>query len=43
MVEQCNSYSPIQGHKVNGKLTLGENIGDNSGLAIAYQGLVRFH
>lgn len=37
MVEQYNSYSPIEGYKVNGKLTLGENIGDNSGLAIAYK------
>lgn len=37
MVEQYNSYSPIDGYKVNGKLTLGENIGDNSGLAIAYK------
>ncbi|TXI96453.1 MAG: M13 family peptidase [Burkholderiaceae bacterium] len=37
MVEQYNAYSPIDGYKVNGKLTLGENIGDNSGLAIAYK------
>lgn len=37
MVAQYNQYSPLQGYHVNGKLTLGENIGDNSGLAIAYK------
>ena len=37
MVEQYNAYSPLEGYKVNGKLTLGENIGDNSGLAIAFK------
>ncbi|WP_296001952.1 M13 family metallopeptidase [Rugamonas sp.] len=34
---QYDGYSPIQGYHVNGALTLGENIADNSGLAIAYQ------
>lgn len=37
LVAQYGSYSPIEGHKVNGKLTLGENIGDNAGLSIAYK------
>ena len=37
LVKQYNSYSPLPGYNVNGELTLGENIGDNSGLAIAYK------
>ena len=37
LVKQYNSYSPIPGYFVNGELTLGENIADNSGLAIAYK------
>ncbi|MFZ6800806.1 M13 family metallopeptidase [Undibacterium sp. Di24W] len=37
LVAQYGSYSPIEGYKVNGKLTLGENIGDNAGLSIAYK------
>ncbi|MGJ9418485.1 M13 family metallopeptidase [Massilia sp. CMS3.1] len=37
LVKQYNAYSPIPGYNVNGELTLGENIGDNSGLAIAYK------
>lgn len=35
LVEQYNSYSPISGMHVNGELTLGENIGDLSGLTMA--------
>jgi endothelin-converting enzyme len=35
LVEQFNRYSPISGMYVNGELTLGENIGDLSGLTIA--------
>jgi predicted metalloendopeptidase len=37
LVQQYASYSPLPGYNVNGELTLGENIGDNSGLAIAYK------
>lgn len=37
LVEQYNAFSPLPGYHVNGKLTLGENIADNSGLAIAYK------
>ena len=37
LVEQYNAYSPVKGYHVNGELTLGENIADNSGLAIAYK------
>jgi putative endopeptidase len=37
LVNQYNGYSPLPGYNVNGELTLGENIADNSGLAIAYK------
>ncbi len=37
LVAQYNGFSPVKGHFVNGELTLGENIADNSGLAIAYK------
>ncbi|MDP9082525.1 MAG: M13 family peptidase [Pseudomonadota bacterium] len=37
LVGQYNHYEPVPGYHVNGELTLGENIGDNSGLAIAYK------
>jgi putative endopeptidase len=37
LVKQYNGYSPIKGYNVNGELTLGENIADNSGVAIAYK------
>ena len=37
MVEQYNKYEPLDGKQVNGKLTLGENIGDLGGLTIAYK------
>jgi predicted metalloendopeptidase len=34
--EQFNSYCPLEGQCVNGKLTMGENIGDLGGLSMAY-------
>ena len=37
LVVQYDGYSPVPGYNVNGALTLGENIGDNAGLAIAYK------
>ena len=37
LVKQYSEFSPIPGYNVNGELTLGENIGDNSGVAIAYK------
>jgi predicted metalloendopeptidase len=37
LVAQFDSYEPLPGHKLNGKLTLGENIADLSGMAIAYK------
>jgi predicted metalloendopeptidase len=37
LVDQYSAFSPVKGYNVNGQLTLGENIGDNSGMAIAYK------
>jgi putative endopeptidase len=37
LIAQYNVYDPVPDYHVNGALTLGENIGDNSGLAIAYK------
>jgi predicted metalloendopeptidase len=37
LVAQYAAYEPVPGYHVNGELTLGENIADNSGLAIAYK------
>ncbi len=37
LVEQYSAYSPVPGYPINGELTLGENIADNSGLATAYR------
>jgi predicted metalloendopeptidase len=37
LVAQYDAFSPLPGYHVNGKLTLGENIADNSGLEIAYK------
>jgi len=37
LVAQYDAYEPVPGYRVNGELTLGENIGDNSGLALAFK------
>jgi predicted metalloendopeptidase len=37
LVQQYGAFSPLPGYHVNGELTLGENMADNSGLAIAYK------
>lgn len=37
LVVQYAAYEPVPGYHINGELTLGENIADNSGLAIAYK------
>ena len=41
LVAQFNGYESIDGLHVNGKLTLGENIADLGGLAVAYDALQR--
>jgi putative endopeptidase len=37
LVDQYSAFSPIEGLRVNGKQTLGENIGDLTGVSIAYR------
>ena len=37
LVEEYNAFEPVPGYHLNGQLTLGENIADNSGLAVAYK------
>ena len=37
LVDQYAAYEPVDGHRLNGELTLGENIADVSGLAVAYR------
>jgi len=37
LVAQYDAFEALPGYHVNGNLTLGENIGDNSGMAIAHK------
>ncbi|MES1191322.1 MAG: M13 family metallopeptidase [Steroidobacter sp.] len=37
LIDQYSAYEPVPGYHLNGKLTLGENIADLSGLAIAFK------
>ena len=37
LVAQYDAFEPVKGNSVNGKLTLGENIGDLGGLSVAYK------
>ncbi|MBA3487590.1 MAG: peptidase [Lysobacter sp.] len=39
LIGQFNEYEALPGKKVNGKLTLGENIADLGGLAVAYDAM----
>lgn len=41
VAERYSAISPLPGYHLNGRLTLGENISDMSGLPIAYEGLQR--
>lgn len=37
LVEQYSQYEPFEGMHLNGEFTLGENIGDLGGMAVAYE------
>ncbi|WP_422012392.1 M13 family metallopeptidase [Roseateles sp.] len=41
VADRYSAISPLPGYNINGRLTLGENISDMSGLPIAYEGLQR--
>lgn len=41
LVAQYAEYEPVAGHHLNGELTLGENIADLSGLAVAFRAYQR--
>ena len=37
LAAEYDRFEPVTGYHINGKLTLGENIADNSGVAVAYK------
>jgi len=37
LVAEYNAFEPVKGYHLNGELTLGENIADNSGLTVAFK------
>jgi len=41
LVDQYKAFEPIEGMFINGELTLGENIGDLSGVAMAYRAYIK--
>lgn len=41
IAEQFSAFEPVEGMNINGELTLGENIGDLSGIAMAYRAYIR--
>jgi len=41
VAERYSAISPLPGYNINGRMTLGENISDMSGVPIAYEGLQR--
>jgi len=40
LIEQYDAFEPVEGMHVNGALTLGENIGDLSGVTMAYRAYI---
>jgi predicted metalloendopeptidase len=40
IIDQYGAYEPIAGVKLNGKLTVGENVADNGGVRMSYLALV---
>jgi putative endopeptidase len=40
VVEEYGNFSPVEGVKLNGRLTLGENAADNGGIQLAYMALM---
>ncbi len=41
LIAEYEGFNPVPGHHLSGKLTLGENIGDLSGMAIAHAAYMR--